>query len=109
AGTTIELPDATGGVVATVTFGESNEATLVFTDYIETANEVSGEFHIIAEIDQDQVEEGNGNIEIDGVGEEGTHTIPINMKDREKDIQKQGTPSSRYEAEYIDWEITVNA
>src|SRR5699024_3465779 len=53
--------------------------------------------------------EGNGNIEIDGVGEEGTHTIPINMKDREKDIQKQGTPSSRYEAEYIDWEITVNA
>src|SRR5699024_11104841 len=60
AGTSFDLPTKGGEVVARVTFGETNEATLVFTDFIEHANEVTGEFEIIAQIDTSKTEENDG-------------------------------------------------
>src|SRR5690625_233572 len=107
----IELRDGENNLVAIVTFENSDkpyEATITFTDYVEQSSEVKGKFQIIAELDKNKAEENKGNVEIDRIGEEGKHQLPINLEERKKDIQKKGEPDRRYEAEFIDWEIIVN-
>src|SRR5699024_9029231 len=63
---------------------------------------------IRAQLDQDKVQEEDGKITISPIGEEGEQTIPIERPQKDKTVEKQGQPNKSYNADEIEWTVTLN-
>ncbi|QQK78096.1 Cna B-type domain-containing protein [Salicibibacter cibarius] len=103
-----ELENAAGQVVATYTIGTDKQVDLTFTDFVETHSNVEGWLEIISTLDAENVEIDDGDAIIEPIGEEGEIRIPIDLGEREKTIEKEGTPNSSYNADEITWEVIIN-
>ncbi|QQK81774.1 collagen binding domain-containing protein [Salicibibacter cibi] len=103
-----ELVDDAGQVVATYTIGTDKQVELTFTDFVETHSNVEGWLEIISTLDEENVEIDDGDAIIEPIGEEGEIRIPIDLGEREKTIEKEGTPNSSYNADEITWEVIIN-
>src|SRR5699024_1852441 len=62
----------------------------------------------ISELDISEVEEEDGEVIIDPIGEEGELRIPIEELNKDKTIEKQGEPNKGYNADEINWTVTIN-
>src|SRR5699024_3268773 len=81
---------------------------LTFTDFVEGHSAVSGWMEIISELDIAEVEEEDGEVIIDPIGEEDELRIPIEELNKDKTIEKQGEPNKGYNADEINWAVTIN-
>src|SRR5690625_557428 len=104
----IELTDEHGQVVANAVITPDKKAELTFTDFVEGHSAVSGWMEIISELDISEVEEEDGEVIIDPIGEEGELRIPIEKSNKNKTIEKQGEPNKGYNADEINWSVTIN-
>src|SRR5699024_11149586 len=105
---TVELIDASGQVVANAVVTPDKKVELTFTDFVETHSDVSGWMEIISTLDAEEVEEEDGEIIIDPIGEEGELRIPIEGLNKDKTIEKKGEPNKGYNADEINWAVTIN-
>src|SRR5699024_5213167 len=99
----IELQDEHGQAVANAVIKPDKTVELTFTDFVEGHSAVSGWMEIISELDLTEVEEEDGEVIIDPIGEEGELRIPIEEGDKNKTIEKQGEPNKGYNADEINW------
>src|SRR5699024_10800304 len=53
-------------------------------------------------------EEEDGKIIIDPIGKEGELRIPIEGLNKDKTIEKNGQPNKGYNADEINWAVTIN-
>src|SRR5690625_4175527 len=104
----IELKDEHGQVVANAIVKPDKTVELTFTDFVEGHSAVSGWMEIISELDISEVEEEDGEVIIDPIGEEGELRIPIEKSNKNKTIEKQGEPNKGYNADEINWSVTIN-
>src|SRR5699024_10373103 len=104
----IELKDEHGQVIANVIVKPDKTVELTFTDFVEGHSAVNGWMEIISELDISEVEEEDGEIIIDPIGEEGELRIPIEELNKDKTIEKQGEPNKGYNADEINWAVTIN-
>src|SRR5690625_2039225 len=104
----IELKDEHGQVVANAIVKPDKTVELTFTDFVEGHSAVSGWMEIISELDISEVEEVDGEIIIDPIGEEGELRIAIEELNKDKTIEKQGEPNKGYNADEINWSVTIN-
>src|SRR5690625_1725016 len=104
----IELKDDFGQIVANAVITTDKKVELTFTDFVEGHSAVSGWMEIISELDIAEVEEEDGEIIIDPIGEEGELRIPIEELNKDKTIEKQGEPNKGYNADEINWSVTIN-
>src|SRR5699024_11099506 len=81
---------------------------LTFTDFVETHSNVKGHMQIVSKIDEENAEIDDGDIVLKPIGDEGEIRIPVDLGDREKTIEKKGTPNKGYNADEINWEVTIN-
>ncbi|VEF48981.1 LPXTG-motif cell wall anchor domain-containing protein [Bacillus freudenreichii] len=103
-----ELKDGTGAVIATYKISTDKKVELTFTDYVETHSNVKGWLEVISELDEKNVEVEDGEAIIDPIGEEGELRIPIDQGNKDKTIEKKGTPNKGYNADEINWEVIIN-
>ncbi|MYL58299.1 Cna B-type domain-containing protein, partial [Virgibacillus halodenitrificans] len=103
-----ELKDATGLTVATYKITTDKKVELMFTDYVETHSNVTGWLQIISQLDEKNVDVEDGEAIIEPIGEEGEIRIPIFQGETGKTIEKKGTPNKGYNADEINWEVTIN-
>src|SRR5699024_3296885 len=104
----IELKDEHGQVIANAKVKPDKTVELTFTDFVEGHSAVSGWMEIISELDLAEVEEEDGEVIIDPIGEEGELRIPIEELNKDKTIEKQGEPNKGYNADEINWSVTIN-
>src|SRR5699024_2679010 len=104
----IELKDDFGQIVANAVITTDKKVELTFTDFVEGHSAVSGWMEIISELDLAEVEEEDGEVIIDPIGEEGELRIPIEELNKDKTIEKQGEPNKGYNADEINWSVTIN-
>src|SRR5699024_9954867 len=104
----IELKDEHGQVIANAKVKPDKTVELTFTDFVEGHSAVSGWMEIISELDLAEVEEEDGEVIIDPIGEEGELRIPIEELNKDKTIEKQGEPNKGYSADEINWAVTIN-
>src|SRR5699024_8958898 len=69
---------------------------------------VKGHMQIVSKIDEENAEIDDGDIVLKPIGDEGEIRIPVDLGDREKTIEKKGTPNKGYNADEINWEVTIN-
>src|SRR5699024_7778054 len=81
---------------------------LTFTDFVETHSNVKGHMQIVSKIDEENAEIDDGDIVLKPIGDEGEIRIPVDLGDREKTIEKKGTPNKGYNADEIYWEVIIN-
>src|SRR5699024_8497390 len=86
----IELKDDFGQIVANEVITTDKKVELTFTDFVEGHSAVSGWMEIISELDIAEVEEEDGEVIIDPIGEEDELRIPIEELNKDKTIEKQG-------------------
>src|SRR5699024_10959475 len=104
-----EMKDGFGNLVATYTVDTNGVVTITFTDYVEEHSNVKVWLEIYAEIDKGNVEEDDdGYIVIGTFEDEGELRIPIVRTDVEKMVEKQGEPNKFYNADEIEWTVTLN-
>ncbi|MEJ8777092.1 Cna B-type domain-containing protein [Pseudogracilibacillus sp. ICA-222130] len=103
-----ELKDSLGNLVATYEITQTGEVTLTFTEFVETNSQVTGWLQIRAELDQNVVQEEDGNIVIGSIEDEGEQVIPIDRSPINKTVEKQGKPNKSYNADEIEWTVTIN-
>ena len=103
-----DLVDDFNQVVAKYVLHTNGTVTLTFTDFVETNSNVQGWFSILATLNADEVKVEDGEAIISPIGEEGEIRIPIDQGSQEKLIEKQGEPNRGYNADEIDWTVTVN-
>ncbi|WP_062106331.1 Cna B-type domain-containing protein [Bacillus niameyensis] len=103
-----ELEDPSGEVVATYKITTDKKVELTFTNFVETHSNVNGWLQIISKLDEENVEVEDGEAIIDPIGEEGNIRIPIEQGNKEKTIEKKGTPNKGYNADEIRWEVIIN-
>lgn len=103
-----ELKDDSGAVVATYIISTDRKVELTFTDFVETHSNVKGWLEIISTLDETNVEVEDGEAILDPIGEEGEIRIPIDQGNKEKTIEKKGTPNKGYNADEINWEVIIN-
>src|SRR5699024_3019744 len=72
-----DLKAPNGDVVATYVVSIDGQVTLTFTDFVENHSEVNGWLGIRAQLDKDKVQDEEGKVVIDPIGEEGKQEIPI--------------------------------
>src|SRR5699024_2933861 len=104
----IEVKDESDQVVANAVVTPDKKVELTFTDFVETHSDVSGWMEIISTLDAEEVEEEDGEIIIDPIGEEGELRIPIEGLNKDKTIEKKGEPNKGYNADEINWAVTIN-
>src|SRR5699024_7067377 len=104
----IELIDEHGQIVANAVITTDKKIELTFTDFVEGHSGVSGWMEIISALDIAEVEEEDGEVIIDPIGEEGELRIPIEKSNKDKTIEKNGQPNKGYNADEIAWEVIVN-
>ncbi|WP_042141906.1 SpaA isopeptide-forming pilin-related protein [Paucisalibacillus sp. EB02] len=95
-------------VVATYNISTDKKVELTFTDFVETHSNVQGWLQIIATLDEENVDVEDGEAIIDPIGEEGEIRIPIEQGNKEKTIEKKGTPNKGYNADEINWDVIIN-
>src|SRR5699024_627101 len=100
--------DEHGQVVANVVITTDKKIGLTFTDFVDGHSGVSGWLEIISALDIAEVEEEDGELIIDSIGEEGELRIPIEKSNKDKTIEKNGQPNKGYNADEIAWEVIVN-
>src|SRR5699024_3547195 len=100
--------DEHGQVIANAKVKPDKTVELTFTDFVEGHSAVSGWMEIISELDLAEVEEEDGEVIIDPIGEEGELRIPIEELNKDKTIEKQGEPNKGYNADEINWSVTIN-
>src|SRR5699024_8807293 len=103
-----ELKDDFGNTVATYKITQAGVVTLTFTEFVEKNSNVTGWLEIRAELDQDVVQEDDGNIVIGPIEDEGSQVIPIDRSPINKTVEKQGQPNKSYNADEIEWTVTIN-
>lgn len=103
-----ELKDEFGQVIATYDVDLDEKVTLTFTDYVTEQSEVSGWIELALELDKDNVQEEDGKIKVSPIDEEGYLEIPFNRGDINKTVEKQGKPNRSYNADEIEWTVTIN-
>src|SRR5690625_3986934 len=89
----IELTDEHGQTVAHAVVTPDKKVELTFTNYVETHSSVSGWMEIISELD---------------IGEVDELRIPIEKSNKDKTIEKSGEPNKGYNADEINWAVTIN-
>src|SRR5699024_11414573 len=82
--------------------------TLTCKEYVETHNNVTGWIEIYIELDYDVVQEEDGNIVIGPIEDEGSQVIQIDRSTINKTVEKQGKPNKSYNADEIEWTVTIN-
>ena len=102
------IDDISGAVVATYTITPDKKVKLTFTDFVETHSNVKGWLQIISTLDEKEVEVEDGEAILDPIGEEGALRIPIEQGNKDKTIEKNGTPNKNYNANEINWAVTIN-
>src|SRR5699024_4773181 len=102
----IELKDDFGQIVANAVITTDKKVELTFTDFVEGHSAVSGWMEIISELDIAEVEEEDGEVIIDPIGEEDELRIPIEELNKDKTIEKQGEPNKGYNADETKREVT---
>ncbi|PAV27670.1 hypothetical protein CIL05_20680, partial [Virgibacillus profundi] len=103
-----ELNTPDGQTAVTYTINTEGTVEFTFTEFVETHSQVSGYMYAYSHIDVDEAEEEDGEIIISPIGEEGEKRLPIDMGERQKTIEKQGEPNRSYNADEINWEVTIN-
>lgn len=103
-----ELTDALGEVVATYVISQDGEVTLTFTDFVQNNSEVNGWLEIRAELNKNVVEEEDGKVVIGPIDDEGSQELPIDRSPVDKTVEKQGQPNKSYNADEIEWTVTIN-
>ncbi len=104
----IELKDEHGQVIANAIVKPDKTVELTFTNFVEGHSAVSGWMEIISALDPEEVDEEDGEIIIDPIGEEGELRIPIEELNKDKTIEKNGQPNKGYNADEINWSVTIN-
>lgn len=102
-----ELSNPNGEVVATYSITKDGEVTLTFTEFVENNSNVTGWLEIRAELDQDQVQE-DGKVVIGPIEDEGEQVLPLDRNPINKTVEKQGQPNKSYNADEIEWTVTIN-
>lgn len=103
-----ELKDSAGQVVAAYSITKDGEITLTFTDFVEDNSNVAGWLEIRAELDKNEVQEEDGKVVIGPIDDEGDLVLPLDRSPIEKTVEKQGEPNKSYNADEIDWTVTIN-
>lgn len=103
-----DLKDGLGNLVANYTVTADGKVTLTFTDFVEEHSSVKGWLGIQAQLNQAVVEEKDGNVVIGPIQDEGNKTIPLDRTPINKTIEKQGQPNKGYNADEIEWTVTIN-
>ncbi|HLS67110.1 MAG TPA: collagen binding domain-containing protein, partial [Pseudogracilibacillus sp.] len=104
-----ELKDnESGEVIANYTVNTDGTVTLEFTDFVKNASNVKGWVKVFAKLDQDKVENDGGKVKISPIDDEGSITLPIDQSQIEKTTEKQGEPNRSYNADEIEWTVTIN-
>src|SRR5699024_9060575 len=104
----IDLTDEHGQIVANAVITTDKKVELTFTDFVEGHSDVNGWMEIISALDIAEVEEEDGEVIIDPIGEEGELRIPIEKSNKDKTMEKNGQPNKSYNADEIAWEVIVN-
>lgn len=100
--------EASGDVIANYIVNTDGTVELIFTDFIKNYSNVQGWIEVFAKLDQDNVEEEDGKIKISPIDDEGELTIPIDRLQIGKTTEKQGEPNKDYNADEIEWTVTIN-
>ncbi|MGO3167915.1 Cna B-type domain-containing protein [Senegalia sp. (in: firmicutes)] len=103
----IELKDG-NLTVAKATIKSDNKVEITFTDFVETHSNVLGYINIISQIDEENSDIDDGDVILQPIGDEGIIKIPVDLGDREKTIEKKGSPNKGYNADEINWSVTIN-
>ena len=103
-----ELRDELGNLVATYDVDMNGLVTIIFEDYVEEHSEVKGWIEIRAKLDQDEAEEEDGNVVISPIEDGGNLEVPLDTSDIERTLEKQGQPNKDYNADEIEWTVTLN-
>src|SRR5690625_1152260 len=103
-----ELRDDFNQLLATYIITPDKKVELTFTDFVEGHSTVRGWLEIISTLDEQEVEVEDGKAILDPIGEEGALRIPIVEGNKDKTIEKSGTPNKGYNADEINWAVTIN-
>src|SRR5690625_3731224 len=104
-----ELKDnESGEVIANYTVKTDGTVSLEFTDFVKNGSNVKGWVKVFAKLDQDKVENDGGKVKISPIDDEGSITLPIDQSQIEKTTEKQGEPNRSYNADEIEWTVTIN-
>src|SRR5690625_593017 len=103
-----ELRDDFNQLLATYIITPDKKVELTFTDFVEGHSTVKGWLEIISTLDEQEVEVEDGKAILDPIGEEGALRIPIVEGNKDKTIEKSGTPNKNYNADEINWAVTIN-
>lgn len=103
-----ELKTADDQTVVTFTISTDGTVEFIFTDYVENYSQVRGYMYVYSYVDIDEAKEEDGEIIILPIGDEGEKRLPIDMGERQKTIEKEGQPNRSYNADEINWEVTIN-
>ncbi|MBO0470095.1 hypothetical protein JZO66_06035 [Enterococcus sp. DIV0242_7C1] len=105
---TYPLNDAEGNHYADVTIGTDGKITIVFTDEIEHASDIEGNFHFTGEFDKDNIG-GPGEIVIVPPGHEDIgETVTIKPNYTGDNIDKNGHFDKEHNPDKIIWNVDVN-
>lgn len=105
---TYPLNDAEGNHYADVTIGTDGKITIVFTDEIEHASDIEGNFHFTGEFDKDNID-GPGEIVIVPPGHEDIgETVTIKPNYTGDNIDKNGHFDKEHNPDKIIWNVDVN-
>ena len=119
---TFNIPDAlniftaTEGTLTTpegedvVDFVVNMDGTVEFTflKAVEDLSQVRGYLNIYTSIDSENAEVENGEVIVSPIGNEGEKRFPVNLSEKEKTIEKIGEPNTSYNANELNWEVTIN-
>lgn len=105
---TYPLNDADGNHYADVTIGTDGKITIVFTDEIEHASDIEGDFHFTGEFDKDNID-GPGEIVIVPPGHEDIgETVTIKPNYSGDNIDKKGHFDKEQNPDKIIWNVDIN-
>src|SRR5690625_1207415 len=104
-----ELKDENSGdIIANYVVNTDGTVTLRFTEFIENYSQVNGWIEVFAKLDPHNVEDDGGNVTISPIEDEGGISLPLDRKQIEKTMKKQGEPNRSYNADEIEWTVTIN-
>lgn len=104
----VELKDNAGQIVANAVITTDKQVQLTFTEFVETHSNINGWMEIISTLDEEEVEVEDGEAILEPIEDEGEIRIPIEEVNKNKTIEKKGTPNKSYNGDEINWEVIIN-
>lgn len=112
----LEIFTATNGTLTTpegddvVDYVVNMDGTVEFTflKAVEELSQVRGYLYIYTSIDNENAEVEDGEVIVSPIGEEGEKRFLVNLGEKEKTIEKTGEPNTSYNANELNWEVTIN-